>query len=104
MAAKLITQAQVTVTTAGTRVQISSTQTPVYSVVFSAPAANSGAIYIGDSNVAAGRGVEMAKGTSFTISGDVTSRSGQEELFLSDFYVDAATSGDKVNVSYVTRR
>lgn len=103
MAIKLFTLADVTVTTAGTRVQITTTETPVSSVVFTAPAANTGVIYIGDSSVAAARGIEIAKGTSVTINQDMA-RSAGEEYVLSDFYADAATNGDKVKVSYVKRR
>ena len=99
MALNIKTLAQKTVTTAGTRVQI--TTTPllgVEAIYLSAPAANTGIVFIGDSSVAAGRGVEIAKGTTFTI----LSPKG-EMLALESLYVDAATSGDKLNITYVQR-
>lgn len=104
MACKLFTHAQVTVTTAGTRVQIDTSALPITTLVISAPSANTGNIFVGDVAVAAGRGIELAKGTSFSVSADMSGRSGGEELVLSDFYIDAATNGDKANVSYITRR
>jgi hypothetical protein len=103
VAIKLFTLSDVTVTTAGTRVQITATDTPVSSVIFTAPAANAGKIFIGDSSVSSSRGIEVAAGSSVTINEDNSGRKG-DEFILSDFYVDAATSGDKVKVSYVKRR
>lgn len=104
MAIKLFTLAQTTVVTSGTEIQVSATQTPITTIIFSVPAANTGSIYVGDSDVSTTRGVEVPKGTTFSISVDQSGRSGGEEMFLSDFYVDAATNGDKVNVSYIKRR
>jgi hypothetical protein len=97
---KLFTLADITVTTAATRVQVSSTATPVMDVIFTCPAANTGVIYVGDSSVSASRGIEVAKGTSISIN-QAFGRSAGLEYKLSNFYVDAATNGDKVKVSYV---
>ena len=104
MAIKLYTLAQITVATSGTEQQVSATATPITTLVVSAPATNTGAIYVGDSNVTTTRGIEVAKGTTVSISADMSGRAGGEELILSDFYIDAATNGDKANVSYITRR
>lgn len=104
MAVKLFTLAQVSVASAGTRVQVSATSTPVSTIIFAAPAANTGKIYIGDSDVSATRyAFEVSPGAAAAISADYAGGSG-EEFILSDFYVDAATSGDDLNVSYVKRR
>jgi hypothetical protein len=101
---KLFTLADITVAAAATRQQVTATSTRVTSIVFQGPAANTGAVYVGDSNVAAARGIEIPKGTSITVTADLLGRPGGEEFDLSDFYVDAATTGDKVKVSYVKRK
>lgn len=103
MALILVTVADITVSTAGTRVQVSATATPVSSIIFEAHASNTGVVYIGDASVAATRGTSLAAGQALAISADQSGRDG-EEFFLSDFYVDAATNGDKVKVSYIKRR
>jgi hypothetical protein len=101
MKSKLITLAQTVVTTSGTEVQVSSTPLYASTVIFSCPAANTGAIYIGDVNVSTTRGIEVAKGVNLAITADMLGRPGGTEFDLSDLYVDAATNGDKVNISYV---
>lgn len=104
MAVKLNTLADVTVTTAGTRVQISTADTPITSIILQAKTANSGVIIVGDSAVAAGVGIELAPGASITITADLSGRQGGEEMILSDFWADSATNGNKVKVAYVKRR
>lgn len=102
MAIKLVTIAQMTIDTAGTQEQVSTSDIPISTLIVSAPAANTGAIYVGDSDVASTRGIEVAKGTTVSISADFSGTG--EEFVLSDFWIDAATNGDKANVSYVKRR
>lgn len=104
MAVKLVTAAQLTVAVAGIRTRVSTQELPITTLVVSAPAANTGNIYVGDSAVSATRGIEVAKGTTVSITADMSGRAGGEEFILSDFYIDAATSGDDANVSYVVRR
>lgn len=104
MALKYFVLPDVTVSTAGTRVQLSATATPVSTVIITAKAANSGKIYVGDDTVAAGTGTELAAGSSLAVSADMSGRPGGEEFVLSDFYIDAATNGDKVAVAYIKRR
>lgn len=99
MALKLKTLPQVTVATSGTEQSLTASYISNVEVVYvSAPAANTGAIYIGDSDVAVGRGIELAKGTSYTISAPKG-----EMIDIRSIYVDAATNGDKVNVTYLQR-
>lgn len=104
MALKLYNVTQVTVATAGTQVQVSTSNLPITTIVISAPAANTGVIYVGNSDVSATTGIEVAKGTSVSITADMSGRAGGEEFILSDFWIDAATDGDKANVLYITRR
>lgn len=102
MALKLYTLAQITVATSGTEQQVSATATPISTLVVTAPAANTGKIYVGDSDVSTTRGIEVAPGATVSITADYSGTG--EELILSDFYIDAATDGDKANVSYMKRR
>ena len=101
---KLNTLADVTVTTAGTRVQVTSTDTPCTTVIIQAKATNTGLVIVGDSSVSASRGIELSAGEEISIAADPSGRPGGEELNLADFWVDAATNGDKVKVAYVKRR
>lgn len=105
MSIKLFTLPQVTVTTAGTRVQISSTDTAVTTVLIQADPSNTGRIYVGDSNVASNRAAAVLEAdASFSITADASGRSGWEEYILSDFYLDSSANGDKAYISYVKRR
>jgi hypothetical protein len=104
MSLKLQTLAQITIASAATRQQVSSSAIAVSTVIFSAPSANTGDIYVGDSNTSATRCVIVPKGTTISITADMFGKPGGSDLLLSDLYVDAATSNDKVNVSYLARR
>jgi hypothetical protein len=89
-----VTAGTKTVSSAGTRVQVSSTPTPVRRVRFQAPPGNSGITYVGTSTVSSSvAGIEFAAaGGSETV--DFTEgRPGD----LSEFYCDAATNGDKIH-------
>jgi len=83
-----------TVSTAGTRVQVTATPTPVRRVRLQAPPGNSGITYVGGSTVSSSvAGIEFpAAGGNATV--DFTEgRPGD----LSEFYCDAATNGDKIH-------
>jgi len=91
-----------TVTTAGTRVALSTTAIWARGIRISAPAGNAGAIFIGDVTVAAANGISIAAGGILSFSevfinppGDLVS------INLKDVYVDAATNGDKVTFAYL---
>lgn len=103
MAIKLFTVADLDIPTAGTRVQLSATATPVSAVIIQAKATNSGLIFVGDSSVSATRGISLAAGKALSLTCEEMAAEG-EEFFLSDIYVDAATNGDDVKISYVKRR
>lgn len=104
MAVKIFTLADVPVPVAGTRVQITSTNTPVSSVIFQAKPTNTGLIYIGDASVSSVRGITLNTSQTFAVTADMSGRSGGDEMVLSDWYVDAATNNDSVRVLYTKQR
>ena len=89
-----VTAGTKTVSSAGTRVQITTIPTPVRRVRFQAPPGNSGITYVGISTVSASvAGIEFpAAGGNETVD-FIEGRPGD----LSEFYCDAATNGDKVH-------
>lgn len=99
MAAPLRTLAKVTVATAGTPVVLSAAAVNnVLKVFVSAPDANTGSIWVGDSDVESGRGIEVPKGECREISVD-----GRELLDLASMYVDADNNGDEAAIAYLTK-
>jgi len=88
------TAGTITVSTAGTRVQVTSTPTPIRRVRFQAPPGNSGITYVGASTVSA-----SVAGLEFTAAGENESVDFTEGRpgDLSEFYCDAATNGDKIH-------
>lgn len=79
----------VTVTTAGTAVQVSNSERIVRGFYVKARIANAGAAYLGDVDVAAGDGLEVPETEYLYISGPTN---------LELWYVDAATNGDIVDI------
>ena len=84
----------VTVTTAGTQIQVVSSETLVRAVTFRPRAGNTGVVYIGDDAVSSANGFELSPGEPFTIK----LVAGEPALDLSDWWIDAATNGDIVDV------
>ena len=82
-----------TVATAGTEVQISNTTNKVRWIQVKALAANSGIAYFGVSDVSATNGYELSAGNTLEIN---FGEHGGTVAF-STFYVDVASSGDKVS-------
>lgn len=80
---------QVTVTTAGTRVQLSGASTPIRSICVKALTGNTGKMYVGDVTVASSNGYELPKDVSVCL--DVNN--------INLIYVDSSVNGEKV--SYV---
>lgn len=102
---KLFTLPEVTVTTAGTRVQISAVDTRITTILIQADPANTGKIYVGDDLVSSTRASSvLSANASEAITSDASGRGGWEEFTLSDFYLDASVNGDKAYVSYIKRR
>ena len=81
-----------TVSTAGTEVQISNTTNKVRWIKVKALAANSGKVYLGVSDVSGTNGYELSAGNEIEIS--FAELGGT--VFFSTFYVDSASSGDKL--------
>ena len=89
-----VTAGTKTVSSAGTRVQITTIPTPVRRVRFQAPPGNSGITYVGISTVSASvAGIELPAGGGTETVDFIEGSPGD----LSEFYCDAATNGDKVH-------
>lgn len=86
-----------TVSSAGTRVALFSSETPAHSCTIQANPGNTGVIYVGDVTVSSSvYGVSVSKGNSFTFACD----GNNSKLDLSLVYLDAGTSSDGVSVFY----
>ena len=95
--------ANVTVTTPGTIVKLSSTELAVSDIIITAEKSNTGDIYVGEESevlASAERGVLLEPGKSMSIGAinkdDVTD--------LEDIGIDATVGTDGVSVSYVAKR
>jgi len=93
----------ITVTTAGTAVQVSNTPRPFVWAVFHNAPTNTGNVYIGASDVSATNGLTLQRiiGAANVLDEIVfhgKSFAEDPPLDLKDFYVDAASNGDKVEI------
>ncbi len=79
--------AQITVTTAGTRVQLSGSSVPIRSVCVKALTGNTGKMYVGDITVSSSIGYELPKDVSICL--DVNN--------LNLIYIDSSVNGEKVS-------
>lgn len=104
MAQKSTILSPVTVATAGTRVQITSSNLGASGIVFQAGPSNTGRVYIGDSTVSSSNGVSLGPGEIFAVSSQSLDGVMDAELILSDYWVDADVSGNSVRVQYLTVR
>lgn len=91
----------VTIATAGTRQQLTATSTAVLSVIVQADSLNTGKIYVGDSSVSSSSGIELAAGEAFVIEPQYF---GDNEINLSDIYLDTATNNNVARIQYITVR
>ncbi len=92
------------VTTAGTRVRLSATSLEVKNITIQWDPSNTGVIYVGDANVAAGQGLVLSS-TNTAITLSVDEAEGDEDnvfIDLTDIWIDSATNGDQVKLAYVT--
>ena len=103
MAVKVKTIVDVAIASAGTAQQISSENRPIISVTFQAHPDNTGNIYVGDSDVAAGRGAALSAGEAIEFVGDPRFCAA-DEFILSDFYADADVTNEEVKIIYIIRR
>lgn len=101
MAYKLATLSRVTVSTAGTRVQLTANEgIAAASILISADTGNIGKVYIGDVTVDDQNGDALEPGDSLEIAADSLNGRNQE-IFLSSIYADADTNGNAVTVQYL---
>lgn len=96
-----------TVTTAGTRVQFTTSNIYCTSIYVEALSSNTGNIYVGTSSVSSTVYIaKLAAGQGFSMTTDnhsAGSSSGGSEYNLSFLYFDSAVSGEKVLVTYQQR-
>lgn len=93
------TIAQITVAASGTEVAVSATTLPAVKLWVSAPSGNTGSIFVGDTtNIATTRGIEVIKGTTAIIEAP-----GGDYFDLAAVWIDAATNGDKANITYLQK-
>jgi len=85
----------VTIANAGTRQQATATEYLVNSFLARARSGNAGIVYLGDSDVSSADGFPLGPGESATISATGV----EGTIDLKSFYADAATSGDKMDIS-----
>lgn len=84
-----------TVTTAGTRVQLSNTANKVRRIQFAARAANTGRMFIGDSSVSAtASGWELTTEVAARAKGTLVLDFGNGSVLLSVFYVDSTVNAE----------
>jgi len=94
--------AQVPVAAAGTPVPLSATSLEVTQAVIQWDPNNTGDVYIGESDVTATKCLVLNAGTpAIQLDAEDTMADEDKIVFdLADVYVDAANSGDKVNIAY----
>lgn len=102
---KIFSVPVITVTTAGTRVQVTNANNYriAQTVLFCADPGNTGVIYVGDSSVDGTNGYALAAGASVAFNGALRS-GGTEDFDIQDFYVDASVNSQKVRVTLLGRK
>jgi len=93
MPSNIRTLPAVTVATAGTKVQVSSTYKPCSMIRLEADTGNTGNIFVGDLNVSSSRyTAKLAAGAALVLTGSA--------IDITRLYVDASANAQKVQVSY----
>ena len=103
MALSNYTLADKTVTTAGTRVQLTTVKLMVFCVTIQALPGNTGNIFFGDSDVSSTQAfVELSPGSVYGIVGDMNpnQKGNLETMDISTLYIDAEENGDGVHIGY----
>lgn len=100
---KLTQLAPVTITTAGTRVSVSSSAIATSLVTVVADSLNTGKIYLGDETVSSSNGIELSAGQSVSIAASDV-RGNSDGVLLSDLWLDSASNGNKARVFYFRGR
>src|SRR3990167_7796602 len=86
---------QTTVAAAGTAVAVGASSVIGYAFAFKALAGNAGIVYVGNDgagDVTSANGYELSAGEQILVEGSGPN----EQINLAQFFVDAATNGDKV--------
>ena len=84
-----------TVTTAGTRVQLSNTANKVKRIQFATRTGNTGRLFIGDSTVSATvSGWELSVEVAARAKGSLALDFGEGSVLMSVFYVDGTVNGE----------
>lgn len=102
MAQRIVSFGTVTVTTAGTRVQVSSTELSGSSIIIQADELNTGKLFVGDSDVDS-TDFFLHPGQSLPLGADSV-RGITEGLFLSDIFLDAENDGNAARIIFIKRR
>ena len=89
------------VTTAGTRVQLSTVSIPTTAFLIQANSNNAGLIYVGDVTVEAANSPYLTAGAVNSKEGQPVSRGVIQTFDLSKIYIDASVSGEGVKVEYI---
>ena len=95
-----------TVTTAGTQIQVTTSQIYASSIYFEALGSNTGYIYVGGSDVSSTAYItRLSAGQGFAIAADSSgnARLGGVDIALSELWVDSSVNGEKCQVSYLQR-
>lgn len=98
--AKALTTFNVTVATAGTRVQVKATSTVARMVAIQGKYTNSGTLFVGDSSVAASNGFALNAREAFSV-GEMQLMTADNRIDLSLLYVDTSSSGDIAIIAYI---
>lgn len=99
----VVTVADKAVTAAGTRERLVAASLEVKNVTLQWHPSNVGNVYIGDASVAAGRGLILNASNPVAVLSVDEAEGDEDNIFidLTDLWVDAANSGDKVKISYL---
>lgn len=105
MALEIETLSNVTVVSGGIAVSVGTStgkKFSVSSIMIQADRNNTGPITVGGPTVTATTGLELTPGGNVTITGDNNHVS--EEIFLTDIYINSASTGNFARVSILRRR
>ena len=91
-----------TVTTAGTREQLTTSGKAVPAVIIQAESTNTGIVYVGDNQVSSTNGIELNANDSITLTNDDMGSS-DAKISLKDIWLDVSVGTDGVNVMYEER-
>lgn len=93
----------ITVTTAGSEVQMSTTDLFVKKLIVRPAAANTGNIFLGNNGsgaVALGSGLELEPADPALVIGDLEISGKDDSINLKDMWVDSSVNGEKLSYIY----